>query len=70
MERYAREAGLEQGYHATLLEAGPHLRERMMTIENHQKEGLHATAAREDMRRVRRTEGIDERSHVALAYAP
>ena len=34
MERGALEAGLEQGSHATGLQACPHLRERMMAIEN------------------------------------
>jgi hypothetical protein len=40
----------------------------MMAIENCQQERLYATATREDMRRVRRTEGLDEPSHVQLAY--
>ena len=42
----------------------------MMAIENRQEEGLHSTATREDMRGVRRAEGIDERRHVELAYHP
>jgi hypothetical protein len=41
-----------------------------MTVENRQDQRLHSTATRENMRRVRRTEGIDERSHVELAYYP
>ena len=41
-----------------------------MAIENRQEQGLHATATREDMGGVRRAEGIDERSHVELAYHP
>jgi hypothetical protein len=68
MKRDAREVGLEQGYHATLLQADLYLIERMMAIENRQQEGLHATATREDMRRVRRTKGINERRHVELTY--
>jgi hypothetical protein len=42
----------------------------MMTIENGQEQGLHATATREDMSRVRRAEAIDEGSHVELADYP
>jgi hypothetical protein len=38
-----------------------------MAIENSKEQGLHATATREDMRGVRRAEGIDEGSHVKLA---
>ena len=41
-----------------------------MAIENRQEQGFYSTATREDMRRVRRAEGIDERSHVELAYHP
>ena len=41
-----------------------------MAIEHRQEQGLHATATREDMRRVRRAEGIDECSHVELADNP
>src|SRR5262245_41896082 len=70
MERGSREAGLEQGDHATLLQTCPHLRERMMTIENREEQGLHATATRENRGRVRRTESIDERRHVERAYHP
>jgi hypothetical protein len=70
MERGACEAGLEQGEQPTLLQASPYLIKGMMAIEHRQQEGLHATAAREDMRRVRRTESIDERSHVKLADDP
>jgi hypothetical protein len=44
--------------------------ESMMAIENRQEQGLHSTATREDMRGVRRAEGIDEPSHVELAYYP
>ena len=39
-----------------------------MAIENRQKQGLYATATREHMRRVWTAEGIDERSHIELAY--
>jgi hypothetical protein len=67
MERGACEAGLEQGYHPTLLQACPYLIEGMMAIENRQEQGLDSTATREDMRGVRRAEGIDERSDVELA---
>src|SRR5262249_50747686 len=67
MERCSREAGLEQRDHATFLQACPYLVERMMAIENRQQEGLHTTATREDMRRVRRTEGINKRGYVELA---
>ena len=41
-----------------------------MAIENRQEQSLHSTATREDMRRVRRAEGIDERSHIELADDP
>ncbi len=41
-----------------------------MAIENRQEQGFYATATREDMRGVRRAEGIDERSHVELADHP
>jgi hypothetical protein len=41
-----------------------------MAIENCQEQGLHSTTTREDMSGVRRAEGIDERSHVELAYHP
>src|SRR5215467_7548158 len=70
MERGACEAGLEQGDHATLLQACPHLIESMMAIENRQEQGLHATATREDMCGVWRAESIDERCHVEFAYHP
>ena len=70
MERYAVETGLEQGEHPTVLQARPHRLEGMMAIEHRQEEGIHSTATREDMRRVWRAEGIDECSHVALAYHP
>jgi hypothetical protein len=70
MERDAFEARLEQGEHPTLLQACPHLIESMMAIKNRQEQGLHATATREDMRGVRRAEGIDEGSHVELADYP
>jgi len=70
MERGACEAGLEQGYHPTLLQACPSLIEGMMAIEHRQEQGFYATATREDMRGVRRAEGIDERSSVALADYP
>src|SRR5437667_6469670 len=39
MERSSREAGLEQGDHATILQAGPQLTESMMDIENRAKHG-------------------------------
>jgi hypothetical protein len=70
MERGAFEARLEQGYHPTLLQTCPHLIESMMAIENRQEQGLYSTATRENMSRVRRTEGIDEGSHVELADHP
>jgi hypothetical protein len=70
MERGVREVGLEQGYHPTVLQACPHLIESMMAIENRQEQGLHATATREDMGGVWRTESINERCHVELAYHP
>ena len=41
-----------------------------MAIENRQEQGLHATATREHMSGVWWAEGIDERSHVELAYHP
>jgi hypothetical protein len=44
--------------------------EGMMAVENRQEQGLHSTATREHMSRVRRTAGIDERRHVELAYDP
>jgi hypothetical protein len=68
MERSACEAGLEQGYHPTFFQACPYLIEGMMAIENRQEQGLHSTATRKDMSRMRRAEGIDERSYVELAY--
>jgi hypothetical protein len=42
----------------------------MMAIENRQEQGFYSTARREDMRGVRRAEGIDERSYVELADDP
>ena len=41
-----------------------------MPIENREEQGLHATATREDMGGVWRTERIDERCHIELAYHP
>ena len=41
-----------------------------MAIEHRQEQGLHTTATRENMRGVRRTEGLDESRHVELAYHP
>ncbi len=41
-----------------------------MAIKNRQEQGLHSTATRDDMRRVRRAEGIDDGSHVELADYP
>jgi hypothetical protein len=70
MERSAVEPGLEQGEHATVLQARPHRIEGMMASEHRQEEGLHSTARREDRRRVWRAEGSDERRHVALADHP
>ena len=67
VQRHASQAILEQGEHPALLQACPHLIEGMRAIENSEEQGLHATATREDMRGVRRTEGIDEGSHVELA---
>jgi hypothetical protein len=68
MKRGALEAGLEEGYHATLLQTCPYLREGMMAIENRQQQGRYSTATREHMRRGWRAEGIEERSHLELAY--
>ena len=70
MERYSCEAGLEQGYHPTFLQACPYLIESMMAIQNRQEQRLHSTATREDVSGVRRAEGIDEGSHVEFAYYP
>jgi hypothetical protein len=70
MKRGACEAGLEQRYHLTLLQAWPDLIENMMTIENRQEQGLHPTPTRQDMGGVRRAEGINERRHVELADHP
>jgi len=70
MERWAVEAGLEQGSPPTIRQACPSLREGMVTIEHRQEEGLHATATREDLRRVGRTEGIKACRYFALAYHP
>jgi hypothetical protein len=67
MERGAREAGLEQGDHTTFLQAGPHLRESMMAIENREEQGLHATATREDLGGGWRTASIEERCPIELA---
>jgi hypothetical protein len=36
----------------------------MIAIENRQQQGLHSMATREDMSRMRRAEGIDERRHM------
>ena len=41
-----------------------------MPIEHRQEQSFYATATREDMRGVRRAEGIDERCHVKLADYP
>ena len=41
-----------------------------MAIENRQEQGLHSPATRQDMRGVRRAEGLDEGSHVELADHP
>ena len=41
-----------------------------MAIEHRQEQGFYATAIREDMRGVRRAEGIDERRDVELADSP
>jgi hypothetical protein len=67
VQRRSSQAILEQGEHPALLQACPHLIEGMMAIENGQEQGLYSTATREDMRRVRRAEGIDERRHLELA---
>jgi hypothetical protein len=69
-ERGAREAGLEQGEQATFLQAGPHLRQRMLASEHREEQGLHATATREDMGGMWRTESLDQRCHLELAYHP
>src|SRR5262249_21191450 len=70
VQRGSAQAILEQGEYPALLQTCPHLIQGMMPIENRQEQGLHATATREHMGRVRRTEGIDERRHVELAYYP
>src|SRR5215831_1416538 len=70
VQRRSSQAILEQGEHPALLQTYPHLIKGMMPIENRQEQGLHATATREHMGRVRRTEGIDERRHVELADYP
>lgn len=41
-----------------------------MAIKHRQEQRLHATATRKDRSGVRRAEGIDEGSHVELAYYP
>src|SRR6516164_10494311 len=70
VQRRSPQAILEQGEHPALLQTCPHLIQGMMPIENRQEQGLHSTATREHMGRVRRTKGIDERRHVELAYYP
>jgi hypothetical protein len=70
MERGACAAGLEQGEPPTLLQACPSLLEGMRAIEKRQEQGFDATATREDMRGVRRAEGLDAGRHVALADHP
>jgi hypothetical protein len=68
MDGGALEPRLQQGQHPPFFQAGPHLVEGMMAIENRQEQGFYSTATREDMRGVRRAKGIDERSHLELAY--
>ena len=41
-----------------------------MAIEHRQEQGFYSTATRENLRGVRRTEGIDARSHLELADHP
>src|SRR5215510_4943333 len=68
MERGSRQARLEYGEHPTFLQTCPDLVEGMMAIEHREEQGFYSTATRENIRGVRRAEGIDERSHVELAY--
>ena len=70
MERGACEAGLEQGEPPTCLPTCPHLLEGLRTIAKRQEPGRHATATREDMRRVRRAAGRAAGRPVARADAP
>jgi hypothetical protein len=70
VQRRSSQAILEQGEQPAFFQACPHLIEGMMPIENRQEQRFYTTATREDMRGVRRAEGIDERSHVELAYHP
>src|SRR5215510_5429386 len=70
VQRRSSPAILEQGEHPALLQACPHLREGMMPVENRQEQSFYATATREDMRGVRRAEGIDKCSYVELADYP
>jgi len=41
-----------------------------MAIQNRQEQRLDPTATRDDIGGVRRAKGIDERSHLELAYHP
>src|SRR5262249_27776093 len=70
MERGARQARLEQGYHPAFLQTCSHLIEGMMAIQNRQEQRLDPTATGEDMGGGRRAEGIDECRHVEFADHP
>ena len=70
VQRGGGQARLKEGQQASLLQTRPHLREGMMAIQNRQEQRLDPMATREDMGRVRRADGSDERSHRELAYPP
>jgi hypothetical protein len=70
VQRSGGPAWLKEGQHAALFQPRPHLLESRMTIKNRQEQSRDPTATREDIGGVRRAEGIDERSHLELAYHP
>jgi hypothetical protein len=70
VQRRGGQARLQEGQHPSLLQTRSHLREGMMAIKNREEQSLDPTATREDIGGVRRTEGINERSHLELAYYP
>jgi hypothetical protein len=70
LERGSREAELEQGEHATGLQAGSHLRPRLLASEPGEEQGRHATATREDRGGVWRTESLAQRCHLERADPP
>ena len=55
---------LEERQEPPFLQAGPDLIQGMMTVENREHQRLHPAAAGEHMRRMGRTQRIDERCHV------